>query len=152
MHAKYQCSIIHTSKDMSQVKVFVTDGQTDERTDGWMSFNVPCFRERRGTIRGMELCTDKEKQTDDPNNTRPCWTFRLGHKNIFEQNNIISNLSCLSLLLTTTFDIYLKWSLPMSTLSIHNGIMKFSKYYDHFLFRKNEMYIIYSFCDISVIS
>ena len=27
MHAKYQCSIINTSEDMSQVKVFVTDGQ-----------------------------------------------------------------------------------------------------------------------------
>ena len=31
MHAKYQCSIIHTSEDMIQVKVFVTD----RRTEGW---------------------------------------------------------------------------------------------------------------------
>ena len=39
---------------MSKVKVFVTDGQTDRQTDGQtdgrMSFNVPRFRERRGTI------------------------------------------------------------------------------------------------------
>ena len=33
MHAKYQCSITYTSEDMSQVKVFVTDGQTDRQTD-----------------------------------------------------------------------------------------------------------------------
>ena len=37
-----ECSIIDTSEDMSQVKVFVTDGR--------MSFNVPRFRERQGTI------------------------------------------------------------------------------------------------------
>ena len=53
MHAKYQCSIINTSEDMSQVKVFVmdrqTDGRTEGRTDRRMSFNVPRFRERRGT-------------------------------------------------------------------------------------------------------
>ena len=39
-----QCSIINTSEDMSQVKVFC-DRQTDRR----MSFNVPRFCERRGT-------------------------------------------------------------------------------------------------------
>ena len=31
MYAKYQCSIINTSEDMSQVKVFVTDRQTDRQ-------------------------------------------------------------------------------------------------------------------------
>ena len=49
MHAKDQCSIINTSVDMSQVKVFVTDGQTDRWTDRQrdrgtdrrMRFNVP---------------------------------------------------------------------------------------------------------------
>ena len=46
MHTKYQCSIINTSEDMSQIKVFVTDRQRDRRR----SFNVPRFRERRGTI------------------------------------------------------------------------------------------------------
>ena len=46
IHAKYQCSSINTSEDMSQVKVFVTDRGTDRR----MSFNVPRFHERRGTI------------------------------------------------------------------------------------------------------
>ena len=54
MHAKYQCSIINTSEDMSKVKVFVIDGRTDgqtDRTDGRMSFNVPRFREMRGTIK-----------------------------------------------------------------------------------------------------
>ena len=49
MQAKYQCSIINTSEDMSQVKVFVTDGQTDRG----MSFNVPSFRKRRGTTKGF---------------------------------------------------------------------------------------------------
>ena len=29
---------------MSQVKVFVIDGQTEVQTDGQMSFNVPRFR------------------------------------------------------------------------------------------------------------
>ena len=33
MHAIYQCSIINTSEDISQVKVFVTEGQRDGRTD-----------------------------------------------------------------------------------------------------------------------
>ena len=51
MHAKYQCSI--TSEDMSQVKVFVTDRQTDRplegQTDGRMSLNVPGFHERLAT-------------------------------------------------------------------------------------------------------
>ena len=51
MHAKYQCSIINTSEDMSQVKVFVTD----RGTDGRMSFNVPRFRKRRGTINRSHL-------------------------------------------------------------------------------------------------
>ena len=45
MYAKYQCSIINTYEDMSQVKVFVTnrgtDGRRDGRTDGQMRFNVP---------------------------------------------------------------------------------------------------------------
>ena len=36
---------------MSQVKVFVTDGQRDRQTDERMSFHVPRFRERRGTKR-----------------------------------------------------------------------------------------------------
>ena len=44
MHAKYQCSIFNTSEDMSQVKVFVTDRQTDGQRDRRMSFNVPRFR------------------------------------------------------------------------------------------------------------
>ena len=44
MHAKYQCSIINTSEDMSQVKVFVTDRRMEER-------DVPHFYERQGTIR-----------------------------------------------------------------------------------------------------
>ena len=52
MHAKYQCSIINTSEDMSQVKVFVTDGQTDGRTDrgtdGRMRFNVPTLSQKAG--------------------------------------------------------------------------------------------------------
>ena len=34
MHTKYQCSILKTSEDMSQVKVFVTDRETEEQTDG----------------------------------------------------------------------------------------------------------------------
>ena len=34
MHAKYQCSIINTSEDMSEVKVLGrSDGQTDEQTN-----------------------------------------------------------------------------------------------------------------------
>ena len=33
MHAKYQCSIINTLEDMSQVKVFMTDRQTDRGAD-----------------------------------------------------------------------------------------------------------------------
>ena len=33
MHAKFQCSIINTSEDISKVKVFVTDGQTEGGTD-----------------------------------------------------------------------------------------------------------------------
>ena len=33
MHAKYQCSIMNTSEDKSKVKVFVTDGQTEGRTN-----------------------------------------------------------------------------------------------------------------------
>ena len=41
---------------MSQVKVFVTDRQTDRRTDGRISFNVTSFRKRLGTI---------TEQTDD---------------------------------------------------------------------------------------
>ena len=37
---------LYASEDMSEVKVFVTD----KRSDGRISFNVPRFRERRGTI------------------------------------------------------------------------------------------------------
>ena len=40
MHAKYQCSIINTSEDMSQLKVFLTDGQTE--TDKWVLMS-PAF-------------------------------------------------------------------------------------------------------------
>ena len=42
-HAKYQCSIINTSEDMSKVKVFVTDGQTDRQKDEWV-FMSPLSR------------------------------------------------------------------------------------------------------------
>ena len=52
MHAKYQCYIINTSEDMSQVKVFVTDGRTDgwtdRGTDGRMRFNVPTLSRKAG--------------------------------------------------------------------------------------------------------
>ena len=51
MHAKYQCSIIKTSEDMSQVKVFVTgrqtDGQTDRRMDEWVLMS-PAFAKGGG--------------------------------------------------------------------------------------------------------
>ena len=47
MHAKYQCSIINTSEDMSQVKVFVTDRGTDGRTDEW-DLMSPAFAKGRG--------------------------------------------------------------------------------------------------------
>ena len=40
MHAKYQCSVINTSEDMSQVKVFATDRRMDE----W-DLMSPRFRE-----------------------------------------------------------------------------------------------------------
>ena len=43
MYAKYQCFIMNTSEDMSQVEVFVTDRKRDGRTDRRMSFNVPRF-------------------------------------------------------------------------------------------------------------
>ena len=52
MHAKYQCSINKTLEDISQVKVFVTDG----RTEGWMDELVlmsPAFAKERGTIMGL---------------------------------------------------------------------------------------------------
>ena len=43
MHAKYQCSIINTSEDVSRVKVFVTNGRTDRQ----MSFlNVPAVSQK----------------------------------------------------------------------------------------------------------
>ena len=42
MHVKYQRSIINTSEDMSQVKVFVTDGRTNE------FFMTPAFAKGRG--------------------------------------------------------------------------------------------------------
>ena len=52
MHAKYQCSTFNTSEDMSQVKVFVTDRQTDGQRDGQthrrMRFNVPTLFESGG--------------------------------------------------------------------------------------------------------
>ena len=38
---------------MNQVKVFVTEGQTEERTDKLMSINVSHFRERWGTTRKL---------------------------------------------------------------------------------------------------
>ena len=48
-----KCSIINTSEDMSKVKVFVTDGQTDKgtdrQTDGPMRFNVPMLSRKWGT-------------------------------------------------------------------------------------------------------
>ena len=34
MHAKYQCSIINTSDDMSQVKARGREGRTDGGTEG----------------------------------------------------------------------------------------------------------------------
>ena len=40
MHAKYPCSIINTSEDMSQVKVFVTDRRWDEVN---LLFNVTIY-------------------------------------------------------------------------------------------------------------
>ena len=49
---------------MSQVKVFVTDRETDRLTEGQMRFNVPCFRERRGTTRGtatLSVATPRTK-------------------------------------------------------------------------------------------
>ena len=54
-HKDHQCSIINTSEDMSQVKVFVMGRQMDGRTDKRMSFNIPCFHERRGTIKHLQL-------------------------------------------------------------------------------------------------
>ena len=50
-HAKYQSSIYNSAKVMAKVKVFVTDGQTDRRTDGRMRFNVPTLSRKRGTIK-----------------------------------------------------------------------------------------------------
>ena len=53
MHAKYQCSIINTSEDMSQVKVFVTEGltdrRTDRRTDEWVLMS-PAFAKGGGQL------------------------------------------------------------------------------------------------------
>ena len=46
-HAKYQSSICNSAKVMAKVKVFVTDGQTDRRTDEW-DLMSPCFRESGG--------------------------------------------------------------------------------------------------------
>ena len=62
MHAKYQCSIIYTSEDMSQVKVFGTEGQTDRgmdrqrdgQTDEW-DLMSPAFAKARGTIKCTAL-------------------------------------------------------------------------------------------------
>ena len=36
VHAKYRCSIINNSEDMSQVIVFVTNGQTEGQMDEWV--------------------------------------------------------------------------------------------------------------------
>ena len=55
MHAKYQCSIINTPEDMSQVKVFVTDGRTDGQRDGQMRFNVPTLSQKPGTTRCPQI-------------------------------------------------------------------------------------------------
>ena len=53
MHAKYQCSNINTSEDMSQVKVFVTDIQTDggmdRRMDEW-DLMSPAFAKGGGQL------------------------------------------------------------------------------------------------------
>ena len=52
MHTKYQCSTIYTSEDMSQVKVFVTDGQRDRQRDGQTDecdLMSPAFAKARGT-------------------------------------------------------------------------------------------------------
>ena len=75
MHAKYQCSIINTSEDMRQVKVFVTDRQRDGR----MSFNVPRFREithnmnaycgLRSHLAIFQLHKDVTQSTKSPNLT-----------------------------------------------------------------------------------
>ena len=43
MDANYQCSIINTSEDMSQVQFL-------RQTDGQINFNVPRFGEIQGTI------------------------------------------------------------------------------------------------------
>ena len=52
-HAKYQSSICNSAKVMAKVKVFVTDGQRDGRTDRGtdrrMRFNVPTLSRKRGT-------------------------------------------------------------------------------------------------------
>ena len=47
-HKDHACQIINTSENMNQVKVFVTDGQTDRRTDGQMKFNVPTLSRKAG--------------------------------------------------------------------------------------------------------
>ena len=58
MHAEYQCSTINTLKDMSQVKVFVTDrrtdGQRDGQTDEW-DLMSPAFAKARGKKGGGAL-------------------------------------------------------------------------------------------------
>ena len=48
MHAKYQCSIINTSADLSQV--FVTDGR--------MNFNAPHFHQSAGWEKGSKMQAD----------------------------------------------------------------------------------------------
>ena len=70
MHAKHRCSIINTctSEDMNQVKVFVTDGQTDRRTGGRMSLNVPRFNERRGIKSYRDGQNDNQTNKQDKNN------------------------------------------------------------------------------------
>ena len=52
MHAKYQCSIINTSEDMSQVKVFVADRQRDGRTN---EFSIPPLSRKAGDKKSFHL-------------------------------------------------------------------------------------------------
>ena len=49
-HVKYESPTTYHSKVKAKVKVFLTDGQTDRRTDGQTGFNVPALLRKRGTI------------------------------------------------------------------------------------------------------
>ena len=64
MHAKYQCSIINTSEDMSQVKVFVTDRQRDRRTDEWVLMS-PAFAKGGGQKDNRLSSVDRYEVFDD---------------------------------------------------------------------------------------